>query len=403
MVPSLADALRVADSYGATLYLDPKTPAAEAIAAAIEEADVGPEAVHLSFGDPFQLAEYRELLPDVPGTWWGGVPDEWGNPDFDADAWFAELEDANVTAVEFDWPTVLLDDRWPSYADAARDSGFEIWTFTVNNRDDMRLATEELGLDGIETDFPEAMHDIVCSGGDGGPLPEAGVLATWSFTDGLYPETSGSQLVSVGGLATEINSSTALGLPDLPGGPASVMRVPAAAPEQAVRLFPNAIHSDLGLGLAINQWTLIVDILRLPEAADGWVPLLQTNHLNENDAEVYLRPGDGAIGVLEQYHGALPVSEWHRLTVAVDTSAGDGGLMSLYIDGLPVGEIPRLGGLDGRFSLNSTWAWSEALLFTDSGGFTSDVVVSSLQLHDRTLTPDEVAALGGPTHTGLSD
>ncbi len=403
-IPSLADALRLADRFGASLYIDPKTPAAEAVAAAIDEAGVSPETVWLSFGDPFQLEEYAALLPTSPGVWWGGIPEDWGEPDFDAEAWFESLSLANVVAVEFDWPTVLGDERFASYSEAARDVGLEIWTYTVNNRDDMVRAAGELGLDGIETDYPIAMQDILCGGGDGGPLPEGGLRGTWSFTDGLLPEGDGSQLVAVGGLATELGEPSTLGLPELPdGGATQVLRLPAPTAEQAIRLFPNAIHFDIGNGLGINQWSLLVDILRPPESADGWIPLLQTNHLNENDAEVYLRPGDGAIGILEQYHGELPVNEWHRVAITVDTTTGPGGTMSVFIDGAAVGEIALTGGIDSRFSLNSTWAWSEALLFADPGGFTSAVAVSSLQLHDRLLSPEEIAELGAASASGLPE
>jgi glycerophosphoryl diester phosphodiesterase len=402
-VPSLVDALLLADRYDAVLYLDLKMPAADAVVDALETSGVGTETIHLSLGDPFQLEEFRAALPDAAATWWGGIPETWGEPAFDADMWFDSLAAANVSAVEFDWPTVITDERFTDYADACRDRGLEVWTFTVNEREAMHRAVDELGLDGIETDYPGALHDIVCEGGDGGPLPEHGMLATWSFTDGLFPAGDGSQLVAIGGLEPTVGSTTDLGLPDLPDGPAPVLRVPRPDRDSGVRVFPNAMHFELGDGLAINTWTLVIDLLRPPSAEEGWIPLIQTNHLNENDAEVYLRPGDGGLGVLEQYHGEVPVNTWHRLVVAVDTSAGDAGLMWLYIDGEPTGEVALEGGVDGRFSLNSTWAYSEALLFTDAGDFTSDVVVGSLQLHDRALTPDEAAALGGASAAGIPE
>ena len=253
-IPSLADALRLADRFGASLYIDPKTPAAEAVAAAIDEAGVPPETVWLSFGDPFQLEEYVALLPTSPGVWWGGIPEDWGEPDFDAEAWFESLSLANVVAVEFDWPTVIGDERFASYSEAARDVGLEIWTYTVNNRDDMVRAAGELGLDGIETDYPIAMQDIVCGGGDGGPLPEGGLRGTWSFTDGLLPEGDGSQLVAVGGLAIDLGDSRELGLPDLPDGGVPLRGRWLALVEAGMRLNVssfNTIFSPMGqLGLA---------------------------------------------------------------------------------------------------------------------------------------------------------
>jgi hypothetical protein len=160
------------------------------------------------------------------------------------------------------------------------------------------------------------------------------------------------------------------------------------------------VHVEVGDGLGINRWTLVADLLRPASAADRWTPLMQTNQDNLNDAEVYIRP-DGAVGVLDQYVGVVPLETWVRLAIVVDTAAGPGGTLRVFLDGELQGTVRLAGGVDSRFALNSTWAYSEALLFTDSGGFTSDVVVSALQLHERALNSAEVLALGGPSAAGI--
>ncbi len=402
-IPSLADALRVADRYGATLYIDPKSPAVDAVVMALEESGVPSERLWISLGDIFQLDEYRKRLPDVSTVWWGGIPVEYGTPEFDVAGWFDELLDSGVFATEHSWIEVLGDDRFEDYAADARAAGLEVWTYTVNNRDAMRVAVEDLALDGIETDFPAVLLDIACLGGDGGPEPTPRILGTWHFDGDLFPVSTGSQLVPWGGAMPEVGTSASHGLPALPGGDAGVLYLSDPGAGGGIRLFPNAVHSGVGDGLGINRWTLLVDLFRPASATEAWTPLMQTNQDNLNDAEVYLRPGDGAIGVLDQYVGEVRAETWARVAVVVDTSEGPGGTMWVYVDGVEQGGVALEGGVDSRFALNSTWAYSESLLFTDSGAFTSDIYVSAVQLHERALSAEEVAALGGPSASGLPE
>ena len=399
-VPSLVEALQRARDAGGALYLDVKTPAAEVVADAVSAVGLPPEQLFLSFGDPFQLTEYVDVLPESPAAWWGGIPEEYGSPGFDVDGWFAELRAANVVASEHPWTEVVDDPRFVAYADDVRAAGLELWTFTVNEPEAMDRV-RALGFDAVETDFPGVFLER-CAGVDATPPPARRVLGTWTFAGDLYPSGMGSQLAAWGAALPEVSTTDLLGLPDLPGGPAGVLDYPDAGPAGGMLVFPNAVHVGPGSGLGINAWTLVVDLYR-PASADGrWTPLLQTNEANLNDAEVYIHP-DGGVGILDQYVGRVLPETWTRLVVVVDTTEGDGGTMRVYQDGLAAGEIRLIGGVDSRFALNSTWAYSEALLFTDVGGFTSDVVVSALQLHERALEPVEALALGGPSALGIPE
>lgn len=162
-------------------------------------------------------------------------------------------------------------------------------------------------------------------------------------------------------------------------------------------------HGDLPNGgpsaTRMHQWTLIMDIL-LPSSGK-YRSLVQIDSLdNSTDGDVFISPDDG-IGILSQYYGTVSVGSWHRVAVAVDATQEQ--LMSLYIDGSKVGEIPTrtftaTGDVAAGYVYSNVDRWSlqdKALLFGDDNGESGDMYVGGIQLRNYKMSDEEIAGLGG--------
>jgi hypothetical protein len=251
------------------------------------------------------------------------------------------------------------------------------------------------------------------------PVAET-ITGQWDFDAGGLAATLGHDLEffdgPAGGTATRtrFGTTTELGIPDIGGKPARVMRFPPASPTMGYLVRHGALPN--GGGRRVNQYTIILDVLipslKQPENAAPkntiWTAFFQTNLRNPDNAEFYLdwSGGRGRLGVAGEYGGEsiACVGCWHRITAAVDLAAPE-PVLSKYVDGrkhadqtilhdTSAGDPPE--GLDGRFSLLPV-----LLLFTDDDWETSAGYVNSIQFHNVKLTDEQIAALGGPSAEGI--
>jgi hypothetical protein len=135
---------------------------------------------------------------------------------------------------------------------------------------------------------------------------------------------------------------------------------------------------------------------------DDWLGVFNTNCCNENDADVFVRLSDGAIGISGSYAGQIPANAWRRVALVLDVNAGNQVELIKYINGAEVGR-QNLGGIDGRWSLYTaidSWPWFH--LFTDDTGDASSAYVNSLYFVDHALTPAEIAGFGPADADGIS-
>lgn len=231
----------------------------------------------------------------------------------------------------------------------------------------------------------------------------AAVTGQWDFNNpanGLAA-TTGSPLSYVDGpggateQGTMFGSTTALGIPDIGGAPAQVMKFPANGSLSQGYYLPNPAAPNGG-GSLVNEWTILMDVLFPAESSGVWRALLDVDQgLFAADAEVFLNPGNG-LGI-GNYFGTVPPNTWHRLGIVVNTPAN---LLSFYIDGVLVGSRDAGGALalDGRWALTPG---GSSILFADNDGEAASGFVNSIQLHDTALSRQQMAALGGPTAEGL--
>lgn len=234
----------------------------------------------------------------------------------------------------------------------------------------------------------------------------AAIIGQWDFNSGTLAATVGGAPLAYGDGAggatqtgTQFGTTTALGVPDIGGTAANVMKFPAATLPGGYSMPINAGAN--GGGTLVNQWTLIMDVLFPAESNSKWRGLVDTDAGAINaDSEWFVNTGNG-IGI-GSYAGVIQPNTWHRIALVVDQSEGVNRLRT-YIDGNEVGVITpgnnsNNAGVDGRWALSPG---NIATLFTDNDGETATGFVNSIQLHNEPLSRAQMAALGGATAAGL--
>jgi hypothetical protein len=196
--------------------------------------------------------------------------------------------------------------------------------------------------------------------------------------------------------------TTGGGVPDIAGEPATFMHVPALAAKENGYLVTLSESGPNGNGAYINRYSILIDLL-IPGTLN-WTALFNTAVDNANDADWYVGP-DGALGIgALGYAPAATIAPntWYRLGFVADLASG---VVAYYRNGVPIFQTTNAFLLDARFSLYSTNdARPSLLLFNEgdtSGTYTHELYVSSVAVVDRTLSPAEMAALGGPNADGI--
>jgi hypothetical protein len=219
----------------------------------------------------------------------------------------------------------------------------------------------------------------------------------WDFDSGNLTGTVGAALQYADGaggatqLATQFGSTTALGIPNIGGAPAQVMRF---STNGAGFLMPTPAAGNGGGGL-VNDYTIVFDIL-FPAASNGKARALvdADGGLINVDAEFFVN-ADNGIGAKGQSVGTILPDTWHRIGFVVD---GTALVIRAYIDGNEVGSRKVANLIDDRFALAPA---STAALFSDDNGERAVGYVNSIQLRNVALTKPQMRALAGPTAAGI--
>jgi len=231
----------------------------------------------------------------------------------------------------------------------------------------------------------------------------AAVTGQWDFNNSNYTATVGLDLVPQGIAVTDtaFGTTTSLGVPDIGGQVAQVMRFPQMPTlADGYQMFPNAPAN--GSTADVNQYTLILDIL-FPSASTGYRALFQTSAGNGNDADWFVNGSDG-LGISGQYRGNLTPDTWHRIALVVDLEQTDATKKYLnYIDGAFVGycDLGGSGNPGGRWSVYDQANGSPSWILSDEDGETGLGYINSIQFRDEVLSASDIFALGGPSAAGI--
>lgn len=226
------------------------------------------------------------------------------------------------------------------------------------------------------------------------------VTGQWEF-NGDLSASIGIPLEAQGIAATDsqFGTTAALGVPDINGQVAQIMRFPAMPTSaDGYKMFPNA--STNGSTGDVNQYSVIMDIL-YPSSSGGFRALFQTSASNNSDADWFVN-GSNGLGISQDYNGILTPDTWHRIALVVDLDQADDAKRYLnYIDGVLAGDSLTGGTPGGRFSVWPASSSNPSWIFADNDGETAVGYVNSLQFWDRALSAPEIAFLGGPAAAGI--
>ncbi|PYK99326.1 MAG: hypothetical protein DME19_09025, partial [Verrucomicrobia bacterium] len=225
----------------------------------------------------------------------------------------------------------------------------------------------------------------------------------WDFDNGNLNATVGQPLTYIDGpggataQGTQFGTTTSLGIPNIGGAAAQVMKFPANTNLSMGYNMPTPAAANGGGGL-VNDWTILMDLLFTGSSDRTWRGLMDVDgSLVSEDAEFFINPSD-QLGT-GSYFGNVSSNTWHRIGIVVKASADS---MFFYIDGVQVGSRSATSGatpaLDGRWALVPG---GNAALFNDNDGEAASGYVNSIQLREVSLSKGQMAALGGPQASGI--
>ncbi|MGZ8940744.1 MAG: hypothetical protein ACXW32_16195, partial [Limisphaerales bacterium] len=225
------------------------------------------------------------------------------------------------------------------------------------------------------------------------------VTGQWDFDQGDLRATVGSPLEYFGTTATgtEFGTTTALGVANINGASANVMRVPGDLSNQIGYVMRHGIAPNGG-GTRVNQYTLIMDVM-VAETGPGAAALWQTSSANNSDDGDLFWQGNNFGQGTGGYNGtgAFTPGAWHRVVAAYDMAATP-PVVTKYVDGIKQDDWTANQGLDNpRRTLLQT-----ALLFADGDqDERREMWVNSVQIRSGKMSDAEIVLLGGPSATGI--
>jgi glycerophosphoryl diester phosphodiesterase len=392
-VPTLVEALTLANKYNKKLYLNMKVFVPKLIARALKEANVPADIVMLDPDDMDKVKLYHEILPNTPLVYFGGLPENVDDATF-----YQDLKNYGAIAIEIpaDYIRQATDDYFVRLRNNAHANNLELWAYTVNDPAYFRIL-KDFGIEALETDRPTAAREVFCQNGAGGYFPEKRITGQWDFNKRLRA-TIGSQLNVIGDTTItdqkiQFGTAQSFNVPLIENTNVSIARIPAFDAAHALRFFSNIAPETLpGVLDCDNTYSLVFDLLK-PTGQNEYTAILQTSNNNADDADIFLYGPANSVGILEQYKGSFADNTWVRLALVFDLYQEK---MDEYLNGNYVGTVILSNSQNGRFCINNNWGVQSSNFFSDDDGETNPMFVSSIQLRNYPMSADEIKALGAP-------
>jgi len=392
-IPTLKEALDLANKYQKKLYLNMKVFAPQLIARMLKESNFPPDIILLDPDDLQKVEIYHKILPNTPLVYFGDLPKDIDDPEF-----YSFLKKNGVIAIEIpaDYIYNSGDDRMKELKENAHFYKLELWAYTVNDQAYFKFLNT-FGIDALETDRPSEAFQVFCKNMAGGFFPEKRITGQWDFNQNLNG-TIGSKLAVTGDTTVaeqKIKFGTTLSfhLPSIENTPVNVALIPAFDAKHALRFYSNIFPEGIPGALDCdNTYSLVFDLL-VPARKNPFTAILQTSNNNSDDADYFLSGEKNSFGILEQYNGSIADSTWVRLALVFDLYQEK---LNQYLDGNYISTITLKDSKNGRFCLNNNWSIQSSNLFSDNDGETNPVFVSSIQVRNYAMSADEIKGLGKP-------
>ncbi len=395
-IPTLEEALKVAERYGAQLYLDMKDKDFVALKNSIIAAGVSPTRCLPSIANLEEAQELKTILPQTPWVWYqaGNYP-----PDINDQNYFNQCVQLGCIAFEIT-ETSANDSIFPTFVTNVHTAGAMVWGFTVNDNTIFRDRVAK-GFDGLESDRPWEAAKLNCNNIEGLGAFDSLTTGNWIFSGNLKATHVGGQirpLVYKNPLPTNLPVYASCSVFDIPlvnGVDKVVARVPAFDRNNGLLVHPNfRIENN---GIEDGNFTILMDILLPASSMNKWVALFQTSTGNLNDADLFINPS-GQIGITESYHGQVIANTWQRIGFTVDINRGS---IRKYINGQFVGSTPISGNRWDIWNSSRSGDDQGFLLFSDDDNETAQIFISALQTRNYVLNDAQILMLGGPDAVGI--
>lgn len=393
-IPTLVEALQVAQQYDAYLYLDIKNFDAQLLADVLEEANVDASRMLPAITTLANAEKFNTHCPNSSWVWFGAGPD-----DPIDNAWVKERTDLGCKFFESGDDEVLENPEWfNSILEMVHNNGAKFWAYTVNNEEIIN-SLAEMGVDGVETDRPYVAQLKSCGYNPVSTYPKKEINGYWDFESLNFESTgTGSMLKNLNtdpDSLQEITFGTTgqLGVPDINGQEAKVARIPAYNPINGLFAYDNFMMEDSG---AVDYtYSVIMDIY-IPAAYKGqYISLIQTSPDNWNDADFFISP-DSMLGTFGDYHGEFRFDTWQRVIFVLNDNK-----VQKFIDGEFIGESIVEGSRWTAFNNMAYHGKHGILLFADDSNETAEIYISALQLRNYSIGANEAASLGKPKAAGI--
>lgn len=392
-IPSLEQALLLAEQYDAQLYLDTKGWHPLAYAQALEASGVQAHRLVPAVGNILEVIEFKTYCPNSPYVYFGDWQGALINPGY-----WLQLAETGCQAVEIYYESALENtEDFLDLKQSLEGMPMEIWTFTSNELSEI-LVLEANGVQAVETDWAPEFMPYICSDSIPSiPFQWNQTTGSWNFQLGnLNAKSIGSSLKWIGSLENDelpIGFNHTFGLPGMDGETVALAAIPAFGPNEGLFVYSNISPE----GHAGGDYTSTIGLdLYIPASSTGeYIALFQTNPDNSNDADLFIHP-NLSIGANGKYVGQIVPDQWMRLVWTVSHDS-----IHVFIDGQGQGAIP----IEGfRWSIVNTFPGGDQqgfMLFADDNGETKPCYIAAIELRNYVLSPEEVEGLGGPKSSGF--
>lgn len=183
---------------------------------------------------------------------------------------------------------------------------------------------------------------------------------------------------------------------DLPDGSSGVLAFGRHSPTQGLEIINNVpANGDFYQTNKVSDYTLVMDLMWPESSINEFRGLLQTDPLNNNDADLFVDRDTNGVGITTRdsgFFGNLEANTWYRVAI-VFYAAPQNGVLKVFING-------ELAGEKDEGEIGERWALSDTLLLlTDDTYETEPGFLNALLFAGRSLDADEIASLGGPSKT----
>ena len=394
-IPTLEDALLIAEKYKGYLYLNTKNYDLQKLKAALDSTHTSPDRLLPYVSTIAQAQSLRKVLPNTPWVWYNGgsYPDSVGS-----DYFYQTCVTLGCKSFEVEG-TTPTDSNWIVFKAKVHKYGGLAWIYGANENQQI-LVYDSMGADGVESARPWNANELICSGSTGA-YPDSLTSGNWRFEYNLSGLGIGSQIrprdyVNVpANQMPAFNTCSGFSIAKLDGQDARVMYVPQMTPDNGLLVYTNFDAEDLGT--LDGTYSVIMDVL-IPASSYGkYIAILQTSPANTDDADLFINQF-GAVGINSVYNGAIDTGKWTRIAYSVDINAGK---LKVYIDGKYVGYNTITG---TRWDvLNDVQAGEKQgfLLLSDDNNETAPVYMSALQIRDYPMDSLSMTSLGKASATGI--